>query len=294
MPFGATDYTRLKNYLVGSSVLPSDINEIQDEYGNAVQEILNWRGSTNRDHLYGTYAARPAASASLNGARYFCTDKLMEYQCILGAWVLVGAYARRVTALSFDPLVNADRELVALTTNSPYVHPQAMFDDEMGEPVEWWMRWDGVRESWNYVGGPSVNDEQSGSWTPNITAIGGDEPNAKLESHIHIKVPYTGVYDVAAFAKFWKTTSGVQSISFGTYTTRPGDSTSNLYWATSTHIQAVSQLAGLNIRADMWMQGGDGIRIGFYQGSGSVPVALDVYERSLKVRPKWMYAASGP
>lgn len=40
--------------------------------------------------MSGTYAARPAASAALNGAEYYCTDKTWIFRCIAGAWVWIG------------------------------------------------------------------------------------------------------------------------------------------------------------------------------------------------------------
>lgn len=55
-------------------------------------------------HRAGTYAARPAASAALEGVRYFATDKAMEWQSIAGVWVLVSASAPLVTALPASPL----------------------------------------------------------------------------------------------------------------------------------------------------------------------------------------------
>lgn len=48
--------------------------------------------------MSGSYSGRPAASTALNGVRYFATDKRMEFECIAGAWVLVGALETQVLA----------------------------------------------------------------------------------------------------------------------------------------------------------------------------------------------------
>lgn len=50
------------------------------------------------------YANRPAASAALNGLTFFATDKLMLWECVAGAWVLVVAYAPLVAALPPNPI----------------------------------------------------------------------------------------------------------------------------------------------------------------------------------------------
>jgi hypothetical protein len=55
-------------------------------------------------HVADLYANRPAAAAALNGLRFFATDKMMEWQCIAAAWVLVAVFAPEVAGLPAGPI----------------------------------------------------------------------------------------------------------------------------------------------------------------------------------------------
>lgn len=54
--------------------------------------------------IHAPYAERPPASALLDGVRFFASDKLMEWECVGGGWVLLFAYAPRVAALPASPI----------------------------------------------------------------------------------------------------------------------------------------------------------------------------------------------
>lgn len=62
----------------------------------------SWDNVAKYAHIADTYANRPAASADLNGLRFWATDKWMEWQCIASAWVLLRAEAQPLAAPPTD------------------------------------------------------------------------------------------------------------------------------------------------------------------------------------------------
>lgn len=54
--------------------------------------------------LHDLYANRPAASAALNGVRFFATDKGMEWACDGAGWTLVAVFPLRVVSLPASPI----------------------------------------------------------------------------------------------------------------------------------------------------------------------------------------------
>lgn len=67
-------------------------------------------------HVADLYANRPAAAAALNGLRFFATDKMMQWQCIAAAWVLVSVFAPEVSSLPAGPIDQQECIYVASTT----------------------------------------------------------------------------------------------------------------------------------------------------------------------------------
>jgi hypothetical protein len=73
-------------------------------------------------HMIGTYAARPPASAALNGVTYFASDKAMEWLCAAGAWAFLRAYAPEVAALPANPIDQQECVYIADAANGVKWH----------------------------------------------------------------------------------------------------------------------------------------------------------------------------
>lgn len=88
----------------------------------------------------GTYAARPAASATLNGLRYWATDKWMEFQMIAGAWELLRAEPQPWSS--------------ATLPTSPVEGQRITFD--AGSGVRWVFRYNSSSTYWDCEGGTEL------------------------------------------------------------------------------------------------------------------------------------------
>lgn len=97
-------------------------------------------------HVADTYANRPVAASSLNGVRFFATDKLVEWQCVGGVWVVIGSYAPEVTSLPTSPIDQQECIYLADATNG----------------IKWRLRYRAASSSaykWEVLGGnPIYND----------------------------------------------------------------------------------------------------------------------------------------
>lgn len=100
--------------IVGDNLILTKFNATTVNAGN-VRGPTGATGPTAT--LAGTYAARPAASAPLNGQIYFATDKMMSWECIAAAWVLIAVFAPEVTSLPTSPIDQQECIFVANATN---------------------------------------------------------------------------------------------------------------------------------------------------------------------------------
>lgn len=132
-------------------------------------------------HLTDTYANRPAAAASLNGVRFFATDKMMEWQCIAGAWVLVGVFAPEVTALPSSPIDQQECVYVADATAG----------------AKWHFRYRSASASsykWERVGGSPLTGFVAATFTT------GSANYVDLTGGPSLTIPLEGDYDWEVFA----------------------------------------------------------------------------------------------
>ena len=135
-------------------------------------------------HLTGTYASRPTATAALNGVRFFATDKLMEWQCVSAAWVLVNTL----------PLVSASKPSGGIVGQR--------WNYDHGDGV-----WEFVADAggWMFAGGPQMISEvdtdqaRDNATYGDLATVGPD-----------ITCPFAGVYIVGVGAGFVYT-SGAQA-----------------------------------------------------------------------------------
>lgn len=88
----------------GTPSLPTGTTGVTQSVGDSSTKLATTAFVAGAADIADTYANRPAASSSLNGIRFFATDKLMEWQCVAAAWVLINAYAPIVTALPSSPI----------------------------------------------------------------------------------------------------------------------------------------------------------------------------------------------
>lgn len=159
-------------------------------------------------HAAGTYAARPAASAALNGVRYFATDKLMEWQCVAGAWVLVSATAPTVTALPASPI---EGQRCALQTAAMAA---------LTPPLLWPLVYSLAAGKWMPTGGAPLFAE-----VDNYTTVPNGGPDRSVSSATYaalavaltVALPVVGWYDVEiAFSAYHGTASGAWMMSWDT------------------------------------------------------------------------------
>jgi hypothetical protein len=132
--------------------------------------------------LVGTYAARPAAAAALNGVSYTATDKGMEWLCVAGAWVLIGVTPLEVTALPAAPI---DRQEI-----------HYLADAALG--IVWHLRYRAASASaykWEHVGFPAaLRADTDVSETSNAAGAGNAWNN--LVTPCSLVVPVAGDYEV--------------------------------------------------------------------------------------------------
>lgn len=123
--------------------------------------------------ISGTYAARPTATGDLNGARFFATDKAMEWQVIGGAWILTNAFAPEVTSLPTSPIDQQECVYIADATNG----------------IKWHLRYRAASASlykWEVIGG-------EGLIATNNTTAGGSS-TSYFDAACSIVLPLAGDY----------------------------------------------------------------------------------------------------
>lgn len=106
-------------------------------------DTLDWTTVRMADVL----ANRPAASAALNGVTFFATDKMIEYLCVGGAWVITSVLAPEVTVLPSSPVDG--QECMFLVTTVPSGEP----------PIRWRLKYRAASTSpykWEFIGGPEL------------------------------------------------------------------------------------------------------------------------------------------
>lgn len=123
--------------------------------------------------LYGTYALRPPVAGDFTGAVYFATDKAMTFQSIAGAWVLINAYAPRVTALPANPIDGQECKFDWT--------PDAGF---------WHLRYQSSSAKWHFVGGPPLAATAGGAAGDPVAGTG----YGALAGGPSITVPLPGRY----------------------------------------------------------------------------------------------------
>lgn len=158
--------------------------EVENVHGIPnVADLLTRADLTTDVHISNTYSNRPAASSALDGVRFFATDKLMEWQCIAGAWVLLFAYAPHVTSLPVSPIDGQECKYLADATNG----------------IVWHLRYRAASAStykWEYVGGSGLYTAWSGDQSLTVDNAGGTwRTYAFLPS---LSVPFAGDYTVTA------------------------------------------------------------------------------------------------
>lgn len=125
--------------------------------------------------LSGTYAARPAASAGLNGQIYFATDKMMSWMCIAAAWVLIHVYAPEVAVL---PTVPVDQQ-------------ECIFIADAANGVKWHLRYraaSGNASKWECIGGDPLASQT-------VTVDTTSSPTYVLPgTPVSVVTPLTGYY----------------------------------------------------------------------------------------------------
>lgn len=193
--------TTQKNALVGTQGTP--------DTGNAYVTTSDSRMTDSRSassvtsgaltssvHIADLFANRPSATAGLNGVRFWATDKMIEYQCIAAAWVVVNVFAPEVAALPGSPVDQQEIIYLADTTNG----------------IKWHLRYRSASASgfkWEAVGSNSplfseiTTDESTASTTyvdlttvgPSVTlplagdyliAFGGQVYNATINNGVYI------------------------------------------------------------------------------------------------------------
>lgn len=94
-------------------------------------------GAIARDHgtgwqrlapagLAGTFAARPGPSAELEGVSYYATDRLTEYLCSGGTWLITGSQAHCLLSKSATQSIPSSVTPTALTWDVELADPQGM------------------------------------------------------------------------------------------------------------------------------------------------------------------------
>lgn len=143
-------------------------------------------------HLSGLFSARPAASAGLNGVRFFATDKVMEFQCISAAWVTITVYAPEVITLPATPVDQQECIYVADTTNG----------------IKWHFRYRAASAS-------SFKWEAVGASTPLYSEVATDESTAST-TYVDlatvgpsVTLPLAGDYVISFGGQVYNTTASI-------------------------------------------------------------------------------------
>lgn len=150
----------------------------------------------------GVYADRPPASGALNGVTYFATDKLMTWQCIGGAWVLVHAQPVIVAggaALPANPIDGQEMLLDWTNGMLPGCFAHCVWRDVAGVGL------------WRVIGSPS--------WSLRSTqarAFVAAENTVVLTGTATGPLPYGGIYEVDYHAQIgWDSATHTAALILG-------------------------------------------------------------------------------
>lgn len=125
-----------------ASVVDGDVvvnNLILTKHDGSTIDAGNVRGptgATGTSALYGTYAARPAASPALEGQNYYATDKFMRWVSLSSVWVLIGTYAPQLTSFP----------------SSPVDGQEFVYKADASRPANWRLRWNAATSKWDVTG----------------------------------------------------------------------------------------------------------------------------------------------
>lgn len=133
-----------------------------DDSSSGEQWIVSWVGSHISHQTTSTivdlYNNRPVASSALNGTRFFASDKMMEWICSGGAWVLLNVLSPDVSVLPSSPIDQQECQYVS---------------DAAGG-IKWHLKYRAGSSSaykWEYIGGSSLFAEVETNETCNSDAV---------------------------------------------------------------------------------------------------------------------------
>lgn len=208
------------------------------------------------------YANRPPAVSGLNGVRFFATDKLMEWECVAAAWVLINAYAPIVTGLPSSPVDGQECKFQADATNG----------------INWHLRYNAASGSaykWEFAGGAELysfiqTEEATSSTTyTNLATIGPT-----------VTSPLAGEYMCEIFAHVYRpsTSGNAAGIMFNSSAAGPiggvEDALAQIFASNASHT--------LTRKFKKTLTAGQAMVLKYVTGTAA---ATNFYNRSASIRP---------
>jgi hypothetical protein len=200
-----------------------------DDSSSGEQWIVSWVGSHISHQTTSTiidlYDNRPVASSALNGVRFFASDKMMEWICSGGAWVLLNVLAPDVSILPSSPIDQQECQYVS----------------DAARGIKWHLRYRAGSSSaykWEFVGGTYLHVE---SINTGVLSNTGFTSYAAGGGGIAITVPLAGDYEIEIGCAAYATSSVDAMMSYTVGAAAALDADRALIGATSGYAQAGSR-----------------------------------------------------